>query len=203
VGKIVNELRHHAPFTAFGALTGIIFMLVFRNMERETAHRVFYVFHPLHVFLSAVVTTAMYKRYQCDMNGKRCGLFSLALVGYVGAIGIATLSDSIIPFVGEILLRLPHAHVHAGFIEEWHIVNPAAILGIVVAYFWTSTKFPHAGHVLISTWASLFHMMMAFGADVSAGQYAAAVVFLFISVWIPCCVSDIVFPLFFVKEKAK
>ncbi|MGB2650770.1 MAG: hypothetical protein WBD00_01005, partial [Candidatus Omnitrophota bacterium] len=72
---------------------------------------------------------------------------------------------------------------------------------IAIAYFWPSTKFPHAGHVLISTWASLFHMIMAKGSLTGLVTYGAVLVFLFLAVWIPCCLSDIVFPLIFVGER--
>jgi hypothetical protein len=64
----------------------------------------------------------------------------------------------------------------------------------------TETKFPHAGHVLLSTWASLFHIIMAKGQVVSLLSYAVIFLFLFLAVWLPCCLSDIVFPLGFVKE---
>jgi hypothetical protein len=201
VNRIIRELKHHAPFTFFGAFTGILFMIIFKGIPYETAKNLFNIFHPSHVVLSAIVTTAMYKKYQCKKGGK-CRLLPLILIGYFGSIGIATLSDSLIPFIGETLLRLPHAHAHIGFIEEWYIVNPAAFLGIGIAYFWTNTEFPHVGHVLLSTWASLFHVLMAIGASVTAGQYAIIFIFLFVSVWVPCCVSDIVFPLFFVKRRS-
>ncbi len=88
---------------------------------------------------------------------------------------------------------------HIGFIDEWHIVNPAAILGIILACFLPRTKFPHLGHVLLSIWASLFHILMEIGSTVSAGQWFAITGFLFLAVWLPCCISDIVFPLLFVK----
>ena len=201
MNKIIKELEHHAPFTAFGAFTGIILMFVFRDLPREAAQNLFYVFHPLHVILSAITTTAMYKIHQSKAHDGKCKLLPMIFVGYAGAIGIATLSDSLIPFLGEKLLGLPHAHVHIGFIEEWYLVNPAAFAGIAIAYFWPKTKFPHAGHVFISTWASLFHVMMALGHETTFLIYAGIFVFLFISVWVPCCVSDIVFPLLFVKEE--
>jgi hypothetical protein len=69
-----------------------------------------------------------------------------------------------------------------------------------VACLWPKTKVPHAGHVLLSTWASLFHMTMAFGEDVSPTTWVVVPVFLFLAVWVPCCTSDIVFPLLFSKE---
>ena len=74
-------------------------------------------------------------------------------------------------------------------------------VGGAIAYFWPKTKFPHAGHVLLSTWTSLFHIIMAKGETLSVLSYITIFLFLFLAVWIPCCVSDIVFPLLFVKEK--
>ncbi len=198
---ILHELKHHAPFTAFGALSGILILVALAGIPHEAAERTFYVLHPLHVLLSAIVTASMYKNYKCAQDKKGCNIFSLLVVGVVGSVGIATLSDSIIPFAGEVLLRLPHAEPHMGFIEEWWLIFPMAILGIAIAYFKPSTKFPHAGHVLLSTWASLFHIIMAMGKGMSPLLYVPLYLFLFVSVWLPCCVSDIVFPLLFVGGK--
>ncbi len=196
--KILRELKAHAPFTLLGASSGIILMVLFRNLSHEAAHHLFYVFHPLHVCLSAVVTAGLYRRYCSDQPGSKLFLKVLA-IGYVGGVGIGTLSDSLIPFWGELLLGMPHAHAHIGFIEKWWLINPLVFASIVIAYKMPVTKCPHAGHVLVSTWASLFHMMMAagHGHDVS---YIGIFIFLFLAVWIPCCFSDIVFPLFFVPE---
>jgi hypothetical protein len=94
-------------------------------------------------------------------------------------------------------------HAHIGFIEGWYIVIPAAIAGVLIAYFKPKTKFPHAGHVLLSTWASSFHMLMAMGGNVSVLKMIGSFGFLFLAVWIPCCFSDIVFPLLFVKSGAE
>jgi len=202
INRILDELKEHIPFTAFGALTGILFMLLFRNISHESAQRVFYILHPLHVILSAIATTSMYNIYQCKRFGV-CNKIALVAVGYVGSIGIATLSDSLIPYAGEIILRLPHSEIHIGFIEGWWIVHPAALAGIAIAYFRPRTKFPHAGHVLVSTWASLFHVLMALGVGTSPYLYSGVFLFLFLSVWLPCCISDIVFPLLFVRQKSR
>jgi hypothetical protein len=90
--------------------------------------------------------------------------------------------------------------LHIGFIEKWWLVNPLAIAGAVLAYLRPATKFPHAGHVLLSTWASLFHIIMALGGAVSEISVVIVPAFLFVAVWIPCCVSDIVFPLLFARD---
>ncbi len=197
---IVSELRHHVPFTALGAVTGIIIMavIVYSNtlpQVTQISPTIFYTLHPLHVILSAMVTTAMYKRYT---NGK---IWAAVLVGYLGSIGIATLSDSVIPYLGESLLDLPHRESHIGFIEKWWLVNPAALLGITISLWKPTTKFPHSGHVLISTWASLFHVIMALGETANWILFLIIFLFLFLAVWLPCCLSDIVFPLLFVRKR--
>ncbi|MFH1996736.1 MAG: hypothetical protein ABIJ27_07095 [Candidatus Omnitrophota bacterium] len=201
IRRIIDELREHMPFTIVGALSGIVVMVLFRNISPAVSYKLFYVFHPLHVVLSALVTASIFELHQCKADHSKCNLPILLFVGYVGSVGIATLSDSLIPYLGEFLLGMPHRHAHIGFIEEWWLVNPLAILGIAIAYFRPSTKFPHAGHVLVSTWASLFHVLMARGEAMSLLSYIGTFFFLFIAVWLPCCISDIVFPLLFVKDR--
>ena len=201
VKQIAGELRRHAPFTAFGAVTGIIVMVIivfgnFLSQISPISQDIFYVLHPTHIFLSALVTTSLYVRY-----GKR-KIWLAVLIGYTGSIGIATLSDSIIPYLGETLLDLPNKGMHIGFIEKPMLTNPTAFLGIAIGYWRPTTKFPHAGHVLLSTWASLFHIIMALGPTLSWIQVLAIFLFLFFAVWIPCCVSDIVYPVLFARERA-
>lgn len=226
---IIDELKHHAPFTFFGACTGIACMLIFKNVSNDTSLKLFQVFHPAHVVLSAMVTSALYMIYK-----KKTSIITLLIIGYFGSVGIATLSDCVLPYFGENLLgvaipthgdshTLPETeevnepesnktafideheheegsvHLHLGFIEEWYIVNPAAFLGILIAYFLPRTRFPHAAHVLISTWASSFHVLMNTHRDFSATILFGMIIVLFISVWLPCCISDIVFPMLFVK----
>ncbi|MHC4061497.1 MAG: hypothetical protein ACYSR6_07795 [Planctomycetota bacterium] len=219
---ILAELRGHVPFTLFGALLGIFFMLVFRKVSGTSSRTLFVVFHPGHVVLSAMVTASMFKLHAA----KKHFLF-LLIVGYFGSVGIATLSDIVIPHFGTRLLGLDvptHAEVHASefegttheeqathgdeheygihlaFIEEWYIVNPAALLGVIIAFLLPRTKFPHAGHVLVSTWASSSYLLMNMQSDLTVGAAAGIFATLFIAIWLPCCISDIVFPLLFVKS---
>ena len=193
---IARQLKVHAPFTAFGTVTGIVLMamIVHLRVPRETSDALFWTLHPLHVVLSALVTAGMYRLHS---SGK---LWRTVLIGYVGAIGIATLSDSVIPYVGEVLLDLPHRGIHLGVIEKWWLVNPLALAGIALAYVRPRTKVPHAAHVLLSTWASLFHITMALGAELTVSSAILVASFLFLAVWVPCCTSDIVFPLLFSRE---
>ena len=199
--RIINELKHHAPFTMLGAGTGILLMIICRKLPENISFNIFYIFHPLHVVLSAIVTASMYEIHKQGKSNSGFNLLALLLIGYIGSVGIATLSDSLIPYLGEVLLNMPNRHMHIGFIEKWWIVNPLALLGIVIAYFRPSTKLPHSGHVLLSTWASLFHILMAASSKLSIFSYFFVFVFLFLAVWLPCCISDVVFPLLFVRER--
>jgi len=204
--RIGLELVHHAPFTAMGAVAGIIVMVIiyFFNAPREVSNALFYTLHPLHVVLSALVTASMYR-----MHNKNRKLWATILIGYAGSIGIATLSDIIIPYLGGGTLNIP-MEFHVPFIEtekmpyigvaKWIVINVAAVIGIAIAIWKPTTRFPHMGHVLLSTWASLFSFI-AFGIADWIPLLPFIFVFLFLSVWLPCCISDIVFPLLWVGGK--
>lgn len=203
--RIAQELRRHSPFTALGALTGIIIMviIVFGNIPTQISQTAFYTLHPIHVVLSALVTTAMYMKY------RKAKIWAVILIGWTGSIGIATMSDAVIPYLGGTLL-----HIEMGFhvpfietskipvigIEKWIVVNGAALLGIAIGYWKQTTKIPHFGHVLLSTWASLFYFT-SFGTANWLPLLPFVFLFLFLAVWIPCCLSDIVYPLLFIKEQ--
>ena len=221
---ILIELKGHAPFTCIGALLGVIFMLLFRKIDSSGSHLLFSIFHPSHVVLSAMVTTSMFRVHELRKN-----FLLVIFIGYFGSVGIATLSDIIIPHLGTkvIGLEMPtheqvHEHaiedkdhhpaeiniakpqtaeksIHLGFIEEWYIVTPAAFLGILLAFFLPRTKFPHAGHILISTWASSSYLLMTVTNEMNLAAALGIFTTLFIATWIPCCISDIVFPLLFIE----
>ena len=188
---ITRELASHAPFTALGAITGIIVMVVvvLGAVPPTTSQSVFYTLHPIHIVLSALATTGMYRLHW----GKSRWVF---LIGYVGTVGICTISDIILPYFGGILVGA-EMEFHVGFIEEWWLVNPLAFMGIAIGYWRPTTKLPHAGHVLLSTWASLFYLA-AFGVANWFPLLPFVFIILFIAVWLPCCLSDIIFPLLFV-----
>jgi hypothetical protein len=193
---ITKELKEHVPFTALGALTGIIItvIVVLSNVPHLISDTIFHTLHPVHVLLSALVTTSMYMRYK---KGK---VWAVILIGWTGAIGIATISDAMIPYLGGNLL---HAQMefHVPFIEEWWI-NLFALAGIAIGYWMQTTKIPHFGHVLLSTWASLFYIM-AFGIADWIPLLPFIFLILFLAVWIPCCLSDIVYPLLFLGKKPR
>lgn len=203
--RIASELKEHAPFTALGAVSGIaiIALIVFANVPSQISRLIFYSLHPAHVVLSALVTTAMYRKY-----GNR-KIWTAILIGYFGSIGVTTLSDALMPYLGGALLGV-EIEFHIPFIEtekipfigieKWMVVNSAAFTGIIIAFFKPITKFPHSGHVLLSTWASLFYFA-AFGVASWLPLLPLLFLFLFLAVWLPCCLSDIVFPLLFTRKR--
>jgi hypothetical protein len=141
----------------------------------------------------------MYWRYRRNWLGA-------AVIGYVGSVVICSLSDIVLPYLGGMALGA-HMHFHLCFVEHWWLVNPLALLGVGIALWRPHTKLSHSGHVLLSTWASLFYLTAhghgAHGHDINWLPLLPAVfIILFIAVWIPCCVSDIVFPLLFVGKQA-
>lgn len=203
---ILQELKEHMGFTFMGAVVAVLIMMALRGLfplllSREVAHQLFEFSHPLHVVLSAFVTATIFSNYQKKEKRTIWGYVSVFIVGYIGSIGIATLSDSIVPYWGELFLKLEHAEPHIGIIEMPLVINFAAFIGIAFSYFFKQTYFPHAGHVFLSTAASLFHVLQAQAGSFSVIQSIFIIIFLFLAVWIPCCISDIVFPLIFVKKK--
>ena len=197
IKSILKELKNHLPHTTIGIVSGIVIMLFFHNLPQRITFNIFYIFHPLHVIFSAMATASLYKIHRQE---KGFNIWLFYLIGYTGVIVIATISDSIIPYIGEVLLDLPNRGIHIGFIEKWYLINPFALLGVTIAYFWTRSKFPHTVHVFLSTGASLFHIIMALGGKLDWVSIIVIVVFLFIAVWIPACGSDIVYPMLFVKD---
>lgn len=196
---ILRELLSHMPFTGAGAVAGIALMVIiyYANTPANVSEALFFTFHPLHVVFSAMVTSSLYRK----QPGSRSWL--VLIVGYTGSIGIATLSDAIIPYIGGTSMRVSMSF-HLPFIEtelmpfiglpKWIIVNAGAFIGIGIGYFKPNTRFPHMGHVVLSTWASLFGFM-AFGVADWIPLLPFVFIYLFLAVWLPCCVSDIVYPL--------
>lgn len=200
---IVRELRLHLPFTLSGVAGALLVLLAahfwiipFIHADRQRfIHDSFHAWHALHVFLSAIATTAIFYRHQKNIPGA-------IFIGYFSTLALCGLSDWLLPYLGGRVMGID-MHLHMCLIEEPGLVLTANTIGILIGLF-TEAKFgkisyfSHGFHVLVSSLASLFYLV-SFGVvdwiSFSAGIFIVTT----ISVIIPCCSSDIIIPLSFVS----
>jgi hypothetical protein len=191
--RIWKELKEHIPFTAMATLTAILFVLfIIFFLQRDFSKEFFHVLHPMHVFISAMVTSAIFYKYK-----KR--FLPAFLIGIIGAILIGSLSDIIFPYLGGSFLQLNTAF-HLPILENTPLILFVAAAGGVFGISTVLTKFPHFLHVFLSVFASLFYLL-AFSATFNPLFFIGSFIVVFISVIIPCCLSDIIFPLLFLGKK--
>lgn len=199
-GHILEELKGHIPYTIFSVAAGIMALgvlsvLIEESVFPQKSERLFHIFHPLHLFFSASATTSMFYRH----NER---IVKAILVGFVGAVGICGISDIFIPYLAGGLLGAK-MHLHICVIMHPELILSFTLFGIICGLLLPpvvgSTTFSHSAHVLLSSMASILYLV-SFG--LVDWISVAGMVFIYIvpAVVIPCCISDIVFPLLMVKK---
>lgn len=197
---ILTELSYHLPYSVFGISLGLIVMGVLtflaallqaEHLLPEASEKLFHVFHPSHLLFSAVATTAMFWKHE-----KR--LLKAAVVGFIGSVAICGLSDIFFPFIGGCLLGAD-MHIHVCLIEEPGLVLPFAATGVLAGIvaersFERSIEYSHSAHVFISSMASILYLL-SFGITDWIHVLGGIFLVIIIAVMIPCCASDIAFPL--------
>jgi len=120
---VLVELACHAPFTAIGTLLGVAMVAAFALYApiAELHEAAFHVLHPLHMLLSALATAAVYYKHR-DSPAK-------ALV----VIGICSLSDIFLPYLGGVALGIRGLRLHVCLAEHPWLVVPPAIAGSAIA----------------------------------------------------------------------
>jgi hypothetical protein len=197
---IFTEFVHHLPFSIFGVIGSIIVMgfLTFiaiiaqaESLLPEASREIFHVFHPAHVLFSAVASTSMYFMHERN-------IFKASVIGLIFSITICGISDIVFPFIGGMLLG-GDMHMHICIIEEPMLVFPFAIIGVLAGLtapssLENSTQYSHSIHVFLSSGASLLYLI---GFGVTGWIHLLGGIFLItvFAVMLPCCLSDIVFPL--------
>lgn len=197
---IGRELRHHLPFSIGSVLVALLALgLLERIGQLKSVNQgLFHLLHPTHLLLSATATTAMFWLHDRKP-------FKAVLIGLLGTVPVCSAGDIVFPYLGGLLLGLP-VTFHLCVIEEPLLVFTFAGVGIGLGifsgeYVRRSTFYSHAAHVLVSSFASLLYLT-TFGAAGGWMQHLAGVpLVLFFSVLAPCCFSDIIFPLLFVRHK--
>ncbi|MDI6640932.1 MAG: hypothetical protein QME68_01290 [Elusimicrobiota bacterium] len=197
---VLKELQEHLPYTVFSvasgiAILGILTVLIPTESFPQLSEKLFHVFHPIHMLFSAVATTSMFWRYNKN-------LFKAILVGFVGAVGICGTSDIIIPFIAGNLLTVK-MQLHICIIAHPRLILPfvsfGIFIGLLVPTIIQSTIFSHSAHILTSSMASILYLV-SFGLTEWIPVAGMVFIYIVLAVILPCCTSDIVFPLLFVKR---
>ncbi len=191
--KIIKELKEHAPFTAVAVLSSFFLVFVTQYfLDKDISEDFFHIFHFSHIFFSAMVTGALYYKYKSSLP-------TAFLVGATGAIIIGSLSDVIFPYLGGSLLNID-IHFHLPLIQEPIQTFFFVITGSFAGLIFKATKLPHFAHVFLSVFASLLYLLI-FIPTITVFYFVAVAFIVFVAVIIPCCLSDIIFPLILVKNK--
>ena len=158
----------------------------------------FHLFHPAHMLFSAAATAAMFWRYERN-------ILKAILVGMTGAIVVCGISDIVMPHLSATIMHKQIAW-HVCIIEHPLMVLPFATIGVLIGIVAASnmaiksTIFSHSLHVFTSTMASIFYLIGAFGRLEWINDIGIIFFFICLAVMIPCCLSDIVYPLLFTKR---
>jgi hypothetical protein len=191
---IVQELKEHWPLALVASLfaAGLAILILSFNGTAAVVGDLFEILHPLHVLVSAAATSAIYYKYRKSVVG---GI----IIGVIGAILIGTLSDVLFPWISGNLFSLKTA-LHLPIIESSLYILGAGIIGALMGIYFGMFRFSHSLHVFLSVFASLFYLL-AFSMAMNLWTILLISVVVFFIVYLPCCISDIVFPLWFVKKK--
>ena len=204
IRHVFLELKEHIPYTIFSVACGMIILGILTFASgiygsgdiSDLSKGLFHIFHPIHLLFSAAATTAMFWRHEKMF-------LKAALIGIVGSLGFCGISDVFIPYIAGLFLGIK-MHLHICIIEHFYFVIPFIAAGIFVGIIIPTkthkgTIFSHSAHVLISSMASILYLI---GYGLTDWIRVAGMVFIYtvLAVVIPCCSSDIVFPLLFTNK---
>ena len=204
---LVEELEEHLPYSIFSVALGLLFLglltyvaiLVGAEQVLPVASKeLFHVFHPVHLLLSATATTAMFWKHEKK-------IFKAFIIGFLGAVVVCGISDIIFPFLGGSLLGVK-MHLHICILEHPQIIFPFVLVGIGTGFLAPtaiakSTQYSHAMHVVVSSMASILYLT-SFGLTAWMDSIGSILVIIILAVMIPCCLSDIVFPLLLTEKES-
>ena len=205
------ELLEHMPFSVSSVAIGLTFAGLIcwltpaadgsfqhgHESEEPPLYTLFHLFHPAHMFFSAAATTAMFWRYDRSVP-------KAILIGLIGAVGVCGVSDIVVPQLALAFMGI-ESDWHICVIENPGLVFPFALMGVLVglgasAGVSRSTMFSHSLHVLASTSASIFYLVAPLGPTAWIEDLGRIFLFVILAVMVPCCVSDIVFPVLMTKD---
>lgn len=206
--KYIGEaLKHHLPFSVLSVTFGLILVGLLTFLTEalkiedysELFEELFHVFHPSHILFSTIATTAMFWK-----NEKK--FLKALIIGIIGSIGICGISDIIIPYVAGSLLGV-QMELHICIVKHPQITIPFLFLGLLLGFLAPETIekhegviFSHSLHVFISASASIIYLV-SFGLFDWIHRIGVILIYMVIAVVLPCCTSDIIFPLLLVAKR--
>lgn len=174
----------HEPATGFEAASGMLF----------------HIFHPIHLLLSAMATTAMFYRHERKIG-------KAVIVGLAGSLGVCGVSDIFLPYLCGGLIKSSEIHFHWCLLEHPMMVLPFSAIGVIAGLLaaytvHNSTVISHSAHVFVSSTASLFYLI-SFGITAWYVGTTLSAVFgiVILAVTIPCCLSDVWLPALVAREE--
>ena len=202
-----EELLAHLPFSVFSTVGGMMLVAIltfvgepfYKDELPEAFRELFHIFHPAHMLFSATATTAMFWRYERRV-------IKALIVGVVGAILVCGASDIVIPYASGLMLGV-NMRLHVCVIEHPGLVLPFTAVGVLAGFLASehiarATVFSHTVHVAVSSSASLLYLV-SFGLEHWVHNAGWVFIFVVLAVMIPCCFSDIVFPLLVVTREGE
>ena len=187
--KLYHEILEHSPFTAFASIiaVAIVFgLFFFKQSLIPTIASSFETIHELHIIVAAIVSSALFYKYKKNIP-------LAIIVGLVSSIAIGSLSEIIFPYLGSTIISLK-PEFHLPIFESPLIIISMALLGCVLGIIFKITKFPHALHIFISTFASLLYIIK-YTQTLTIISFIGILIITFIAVIVPCCIGDILLPM--------
>ena len=209
--SILGELLCHLPYAiysvafAIGILSFITYFSMGDSVEIvcKKSKVLFHSFHFMHILFAATGTLITFFRF--SRNNTRA-----ILLGIFSPIIFCTLSDSVLPYIGGLMLGV-NMKFHICFHKELMNVIPFLVIGILNGFLlsrhegerqWLYAITSHAVHIFISSLAAIFYLV-SHGCTDWYKIIGGVFVFLIFSVVAPCTFSDVVVPMLVAKKDLK
>lgn len=194
INRAMHELKHHLPFTITAVIIATILVFISKNYLNNNYSNIFEYSHFTHLLISSIVPSAMFVKYKKSIA-------KAILIGITSAIILGSFSDILFPFLISIIFGIK-TEFHLPLFENTLIVLSIVLTGSIIGIVTKITKIPHFMHIFISVFASLFYLL-GFASYSSNYFFILSPIIVFISVIIPCCLADIIFPVIFLKKNIK
>lgn len=209
--SIKKEFLCHIP-AAISILSVSIILVLFldsiislltNNKNLLIYHDLFHIMHYMHVMCASFVGYISYLIF----NQNR--YFIGGLISFFSSMIFCTISDIVMPSIGSFFLA-NKISIHLCFLSLNDSINVSifALLGIICAYsllkgeynkIAETVKLSHRGHIFFGCMAGLFYIL--FNNNILWMQMSGIImIILFLSIVLPCTISDIIIPKIFYKK---